>query len=238
MHFKSKYVRALKQGARAFKEYLVMHPKRSAASYSQCGEDLLLESFFQENMPPNQAGSYVDIGCYHPFRYSNTCIFYKKGWRGLNIDPSPGVIELFNKHRPGDINIDAAISNSADPVTLNIFNEGAVNSIDSELSGKRDGQRDWKLLGRKTIVPMSLAAVLDKYWPPGRPIDFFDIDVEGLDYEVLLSNDWEKYRPQYVLIEDDTPVDKLENSRIAAFLNRRDYMLVAATRLTKIHARR
>ncbi len=33
-------------------------------------------------------GFYVDIGAHHPFRFSNTCYFHRRGWTGLNVDPN------------------------------------------------------------------------------------------------------------------------------------------------------
>jgi hypothetical protein len=47
-----------------------------------------------------------------------------------------------------------------------------------------------------------LAEILDRYLPAGQSIDFLTVDVEGMDEEVLRSNDWVKYRPQLVLAED------------------------------------
>jgi hypothetical protein len=41
---------------------------------------------------PRKSGFFIDIGAHHPFRYSNTYMFYKKGWRGINIDATPGSI--------------------------------------------------------------------------------------------------------------------------------------------------
>ena len=35
--------------------------------------------------------------------------FYKKGWRGINIDALPGSMDLFNKVRPNDINLEGAL---------------------------------------------------------------------------------------------------------------------------------
>lgn len=55
-------------------------------AYSQEGEDLVLNRIFGEQA----TGYYVDVGAHHPFRFSNTAIFYKKGWCGINIDPLPG----------------------------------------------------------------------------------------------------------------------------------------------------
>ena len=50
-----------------------------------------------------KTGFYVDIGCHHPFRFSNSYLFYKLGWRGICVDPLPGTKALFNKWRPEDI---------------------------------------------------------------------------------------------------------------------------------------
>ena len=74
--------------------------------YSQWGEDFFINSFFKNN----NNGIYLDIGCFHPYMYSNTCLLHKKGWSGVNIDINPTSIDLFNIIRPNDINICAAIS--------------------------------------------------------------------------------------------------------------------------------
>ncbi|MDH5790264.1 MAG: hypothetical protein OEZ27_06695, partial [Nitrospinota bacterium] len=51
--------------------------------YSQFGEDIILKGFILRNI---NDGFYVDVGCYHPKKYSNTYKLYKRGWRGINID--------------------------------------------------------------------------------------------------------------------------------------------------------
>ena len=51
-------------------------------SYSQDNEDLFLNEYFEKI----SNGFYVDIGCHHPKRFSNTYLLYKKGWKGVNID--------------------------------------------------------------------------------------------------------------------------------------------------------
>ena len=50
--------------------------------YSQWGEDQFINQFFKDKID----GIYLDIGCFHPVMYSNTCLLHKKGWRGINID--------------------------------------------------------------------------------------------------------------------------------------------------------
>ena len=97
----------------------------STLSYSQEGEDLILKRLFDGQ----KKGLYVDVGAHHPKRFSNTYLFYKMGWRGINIDAMPGSMEKFKEVRPEDINIEAAISDKDELLTYYIFNESALNTF-------------------------------------------------------------------------------------------------------------
>ena len=55
-------------------------------SYSQFGEDLLLQGFLGEKWSWNYRGFWVDIGAHHPRRLWNTKIYSDGGWRGINLD--------------------------------------------------------------------------------------------------------------------------------------------------------
>ena len=68
---------------------------------------IFIKKFFKNKT----VGTYVDIGCHHPFKLNNTYLLYKKGWSGLNIDLMKINIDLFNIWRPRDKNICSAISN-------------------------------------------------------------------------------------------------------------------------------
>ena len=70
-------------------------------SYSQWGEDSYIKEYFKDK----KNGFYVDIGCFHPIMYSNTCLLYNKGWSGINIDLNQTSIDLFNIARKRDKNI-------------------------------------------------------------------------------------------------------------------------------------
>jgi len=71
--------------------------------------------------------------------------------------------------------------------------------------------------------------VLDKYLPAGQKIDFLTIDVEGLDLMVLKSNNWAKYKPSYILVEDRIDFKNLAESGVFNFLEKQGYKLVAKT---------
>jgi FkbM family methyltransferase len=195
-------------------------------SYSQEGEDLILKRIFNGK----KNGFYVDVGAHHPKRFSNTFLFYKMGWRGINIEPRPGSKKLFDKYRKRDINIEAAISNSNENLTYYIFDEPALNSFDKELSLTRVENTKYKLLEEISIETKTLSEILYEYLPDNQQIDFLTIDTEGFDLMVLKSNNWDKYRPEVILCEDgEFNFQSPSNSEIYNFLIEKNYFLIAKT---------
>jgi FkbM family methyltransferase len=219
-----------------FPEQFYLYPKDAYLyhnlSYSQEGEDMMLARFFSEQT----TGFYVDVGAHHPQRFSNTYYFYLKGWRGINLDAMPGSMENFNKLRPEDINLEFPISDSNQSLTYYEFNEPALNGFCEKTAHERDGLRHYKIIGQEKLQSYTLAEILDKYLPLNQEIDFLNIDVEGLDYQVLKSNDWKKYRPKVVLVEDLNLyyLNKIDESKIAVFMEQQDYQLYAKSVCTLI----
>jgi len=166
------------------------------ASYSQEGEDLILERIFGEK----ECGFYVDVGAHHPKRFSNTQLFYRRGWRGINIEPNPDGYASFQRHRKRDINLGFGVADQEAELVYYMFNEPALNSFDRALSDQRPNGR-YRMIGTKTIPVKRLSDILEEFLPPGTLIDFMSIDVEGLDLEVLKSNDWFRFRPACLLVE-------------------------------------
>jgi len=203
--------------------------------YSQDGEDAVLVSFYETN--PEYKGFYVDIGALHPLRFSNTQLFYEKGWSGINIDATPGSMGEFNKHRPLDINIEAGISNTGRDLSFYSFKEPALNSFNEEISEERIAN-GWELKEKKIIKTFSINEILNKNIKKDQKIDFINIDVEGLDYEILKSLDWKKYNPEFLLVEELDIVDKdvigYEKTELYQFLKNKGYLIVARTRRTLI----
>jgi FkbM family methyltransferase len=164
--------------------------------FSQEGEDMILSRIFEHK----DEGFYVDVGAHHPKRFSNTYLFYKKGWTGINIDAMPGSMKEFRKMRPKDINIEVAIAKEKGEKTFYVFNEPAFNSFDEALARSREIGPNY-IADQRRLTTKTLKEVLLEHSLAARPIDFLTIDVEGLDLEVLQSNDWQLFRPHYVLVE-------------------------------------
>lgn len=166
-------------------------------SYAQNREDIILSGFFDND----ENGFYVDVGAEHPTNLSVTKLFYDKGWNGINIEPIRREYKLFEKERPRDINLNIGIANKEGNLSFREY-EGSGYSTFSEVE-KKNHLLDKELTVKKfkdylvNVVP--LKNVFKKY--KISSIQFIKIDVEGFEYEVLKSNDWEKYRPEVICIE-------------------------------------
>jgi len=199
-------------------------------SYSQEGEDMILQRIFEYSEP----GFYVDIGAHHPKRFSNTYYFYKKGWRGINIDATPGSMKLFNKRRGEDINLEIAVASEKREMTYHIFNEPAVNTFDEKFADKAidDG---CELIRKQKIETKTLKEILVEHLPKNKKIDFMSVDVEGFDLEVLKSNDFDLFRPAYILVEcHGVNMNEIQNDDVYNFLREKNYDLFGKTVLTLI----
>ena len=146
-------------------------------------------------------GIYVDVGAYHPKLFSNTYLFYKRGWRGICVDPNPEVKGMFGVARPRDVFVNVGVGGVNKKLKYFIFDEGATNTFSAE-QAKRNQEVGRKLVGKKEVEILSLKKILDKYLGKGKKIDLLSVDVEGMDLEVLKSNDWKKYRPRVIICED------------------------------------
>lgn len=194
-------------------------------SYSQEGEDMILKEIFHNNK-----GFFVDVGSNHPLRYSNTNYFYKKGWHGINIDAMPGSMEIFNHIRQRDLNLEVAISDTKEVMKFYVFKETAVNTFSKNLAEERIKLNIFGYLYSCDIQTESLSEVLKKHLPENQKIDFLTVDVEGFDLNVLKSNNWEKYRPLVILIEDiEFSFEKCSESNVYVFLKQQGYKIIAKT---------
>lgn len=196
-------------------------------SYSQEGEDLILNVIFKDK----EKGFYVDVGAYHPMKYSNTFIFYKKGWRGINIDPYPKAICLFNKKRPRDINLNYAVDCRTGTRTYYIYKEPAFNTLSKQRVDERIKKRQHRPVDKRRIKTDTLENLISRYVANiSSKIYFFNIDVEGSELRVLKSNNWQKYRPKIIVVEvHHFDVLRLEKFEVHNYLSRKGYRFLAKT---------
>lgn len=164
--------------------------------YSQWGEDQFIAEYFKKKAD----GIYLDIGCFHPFMYSNTCLLHKKGWQGINIDINPTSIDLFNIARPKDTNLCTTINETKK--VFDVYYDdpfSPINSLDKKFYDNlkiKSSQNSKKL----TIESKSIKEILE-ISKINRNIDFINIDVEGMDYKILKNIDLNRLKPSLISIE-------------------------------------
>ena len=183
-------------------------------SYSMDKEDLVVQEYFKNKT----YGFYVDVGCYHPLQRNNTMLLYLKGWRGINIDISDFSIKLFKFLRPEDLNLNLAISNLEGEIDM--FFQKKLSQL-STIKEKHAKIAFQGTIHNKKILSRRLNSILEESKYRGKRINFLNIDVEGSDFEVLQSLDFNKYSPELICIE---VIEKeLEKSDVFNFLYNKKY---------------
>jgi FkbM family methyltransferase len=172
-----------------FYNQLILH------SFSQNKEDLQIEKLLGKK----RGGFYVDVGANNPHRFSNTKRFYLKNWKGINIEANPIKLNEFRAERKRDINLNIGIANKKGRLNFYRFTPDTVSTF-SKIESEKSQKRGYILEQVTKIEVNTLENILDKYIDV-KYIDFLSIDTEGYDTEVLLSNNWQKYRPKLICIE-------------------------------------
>jgi FkbM family methyltransferase len=168
---------------------------RKNVSFSQCGEDLIARFF----LPKKFQGFYVDIGANDPVYFNNTYLFYRLGWSGLCVEPNRRRCGQIKKVRGRDeiLNFGSGKEKGEkdffnfDPDTLSTFSPAEAGEFQ---------KLGHKLLTVEKVKVVPLGEILETFGK-NRDIDLLSIDTEGLDLEILQSNNWQKFRPALVVAE-------------------------------------
>lgn len=207
-------------------------------SYSQCGEDLIVQYVFDLRGIENP--TYIDIGANDPFFLSNTALFYNKGCRGINIEANPYLMNRFDEFRPKDINLNIGIGNRDQKLDFYIMDDPTLSSFFKEEYDNYIKKGEYKLLEIKKIEITTINNILNEYCKGHFP-DFLSLDVEGMDFEVLKSIDFEISAPKVICVEaaEYSPIGAGERrSELIDFLVDKGYYEYANTNLNAIMVRR
>ena len=161
--------------------------------YSKNKEDQYLKKIFKNK----NNGTYLDIGAYHPYRFSNTYLLYKKGWSGINVDINKESVDLFNIARPNDTNLNIAIGDKNKMQTFYYKKKRhPMNTLNKEFAKSY-------FYTKKTPIDKSriMMRTFDYLIKNLKNIDLLDIDVEGNEYDVIKKINFKKIRFKIILIE-------------------------------------
>lgn len=166
-------------------------------SYAQSGEDLIIKYIFRLRGIKNP--SYLDLGANHPFAFNNTYLFYKEGAKGINVDANPLSISLFNKERSMDKNLNIGVAGISGKLKFYIFEYDALSTF-SKTEAERIINEGGVLKRTLEVEVTTVSEIVNNYFSGIFP-DLLNIDVEGMDDEIVDAIDFSKSKPKVICIE-------------------------------------
>ena len=184
----------------AFGFFAIFVPPKK--SYSQKGEDLIVHCFFNKR----RYGYYLDIGSFHPTWISNTQLLHKNGWQGTVVDVDQYKLNLFKLLRRSKVQTikAAVIPQNNNENLLNIYKFFSkrgwsdVDTLDLKTAEKlkNSGRGDYVI---EKVAAIDINSLLNKL----PKINFLNIDIEGLDTAVVNAIDFDKFKIDVILFEDN-----------------------------------
>lgn len=136
-------------------------------------------------------GFFIEVGANDGISQSNTWHLEKyDGWSGLLVEAVPRLERLCRRFRNARVVHCALGSFAAAGQTLEISDNDLMTSV------KASGDRAEKTFA---VQVRPLSAILDEMGSP--KIDFFSLDVEGFELDVLSGLDLTRHRPEFILVE-------------------------------------
>lgn len=181
-------------------------PAGTHLSYAQNGEDLVVESLFR--LLEVDRPTYVDVGAFDPIICNNTYFFYRKGGRGVLVEPNVALGPTLRRERPRDVVLTAGVGIDAateadyyltSAPQMNTFDKATADRLAAETGGKVT------VVGVVKMPLMTLNAVIAEHL--GAAPDYLSIDVEGLDVPILKTLDFARFRPAVVCAEHSNAPD-------------------------------
>lgn len=196
--------------------------KHAMVSYSQFGEDLLVQEMIGYD---RRDIFYIDLGAFHPMSKSNTYIFYKRGGRGICVEPNPKARALWKRHRPRDIFVGRGVTGGESCCLSYIVGSGsgAQNSFHSHGKTASSSHLEMECINIRELVA--------EFLPPAQSIDLLSVDCEGMDLDLIKNFPFDLVRPKVVLVED---FEYSEESEIHLIMTKSGYKFLAYKKITKI----
>jgi FkbM family methyltransferase len=205
---------------------------RTDLSYSGAGEDRLVIAWLQVEYRLSDVTKirYCDIGANHPKRLNNTFALYARGARGVLVEPDPDSAATLRKTRPRDtvLNVGVAFderrSAKLQRLTSSVFNTFSTSQADFVVQSSKGWQAN-QLQSIRDEVEIELVPandILAAHCSEG--LHFLSIDAEGVDFPILASIDFQRFKPLMICVEASRPQPEFDE-----VLGRHGYSLFSRT---------
>ena len=198
--------------------------------YGQQSEDSILSIYLTE-----ANGTYIDIGSGQPVVGNNTYFLYRRGWRGVLIDPIRSNKTLSRIFRPGDQFKQILVFPEEGVHRFYEMYPYEYSSVFPEMI--RIAQNNNAVLIRThNLHAVNLKSLVYKVTPFDPYV--MSIDIEGADFKVVTSLDFTVFEPRVICIEHFANPIVTEVHDLHEFLQGKNYKAVGKTSLSTIFVHR
>jgi FkbM family methyltransferase len=203
------------------------HPRAVAGheSFSQSGEDLIV-AFLAYSLGITKL-TYLDVGANDPVQLSNTYYFYKKGSRGVLVEPNGALCTRLRDQRPGDTVLEAGIGvAAATEADYYVMTYDGLNTFSKEEAEHQEKTSGGRVKIQKVIkMPLlDINRVMEQHFQEGAPT-FLSIDTEGMDLAILRSIDFRRFRPKIFCVETLISNTRKTRPEIPEFMAKQGYVV-------------
>jgi len=152
-----------------------------ASRYSQNDEEWYILDYFRRA----PAGTFLDIGAFHPRTFSNTRALYERGFKGVFVEPSPTLLPAFEAEYGTDPDVQILpLCVGTTNATVTFYDSGG-DAISTTVAQET---RKWREQHASSFTPIEREMVTvaelvarSRY----RHYDFVNVDTEGNVPEIV-----------------------------------------------------
>ena len=185
--------------------------------YGQDQEDQYAHETFFGGL---KSGTYLELGAHDGRHLSNTLFFSERGWKGVLIEPDTQLYPSLTLNRPDDVCLHTAIC--ANNTQVHFVEQGLTSGIFEFMSPDFIAQWHPTVTGDDLPVVhcMPLSAVLSREGM--HHINFFSLDVENAELQVLKTLDFSLVRFDVIVVEADG-TSAVKDESVKQLLMNNDY---------------
>lgn len=179
--------------------------------HSQAKQDLIIDNL----MKGKDGGTFIDIGANDGITYSNSFFFEKeRNWSGICIEPIKETFQKLKENRKC-ILVNGAVYESDQMIRFkNVRGYSEMLSGILEYRSSIHDERTERELsahgGYSEIIEvrgLKFSTILDKY--NIKAVDYLSLDIEGGEFEVLNSIDFNIYDISFLTVENNYSDDRI-----------------------------